>query len=208
MRRLGATLAVVACVMAALSMPLAQAAPPRPVTTVTLTGTTTLSFDDSTVARWDELGVRLAARLPATMRKHTIVLPVGQVTKGAVRHRGGWVLVGPTSGKLIADDLVLREATGDVTATFSFLTLGQQSTLMRSSDVQTKTTPPKVKSKGRVKTTVRTTTMSGPIRLVDDPAFVLMMNGAIGAYALTPGQTLGTFTTTLVETTTEVTPKP
>ena len=208
MKRLAAAIGVMACAAAALAMPAAQASPPRPATKVTLTGTTTLSFDDSTVARWDDLGVRLAARLPATMRKHTIVLPVGQVTKGAVRHRGGWVLVGPTSGKLIADDLVLREATGDVTATFSFLTLGQQSTLMRSSDVQTKTTPPKVKSKGRVKTTVRTTTMTGPIRLVDDSAFVLMMNGAIGAYALSPGQTLGTFTTTLVETTTEVTPKP
>lgn len=208
MKRLAAAIGVMACAAATLAMPAAQASPPRPVTTVTLVGSTTLSFDDSTVARWDDLGVRLAARSPATVRRNTIVLPVAQVTKGAIRHRGGWVLVGPTSGKLTADDLVLREANGDVTATLSFLTIGQQTAIMRSSGVESKTTPPRVKSKGRVKTTVRTTTMTGPIRLVDDAAFVLMMNGAIGAYALSPGQSLGTFTTTLVETTTEVKPKP
>ncbi|MGI9196723.1 MAG: hypothetical protein ACR2KE_04600 [Candidatus Nanopelagicales bacterium] len=208
-----AVLALAVSVSAVLALPAAQAAParpdkPRPVTTTTQSGTTVLTLDDSTAAEWARVGVRLAPRAPATMKGDAVSLPVRDAFADRVTHAGGFVLVGPRGGKVAVQDLVLRAGPGEQSATLTFTLLGQRTELLRSGPVTTSTAPPRVSTRGRTTTTVRTTTVNGTVRLVDDPALILMLNGAIGAYALQPGQSIGTFTTTIIDTTTVVKPKP
>ena len=193
---------------AALAIPSGPAAmaQPKPVTTVTTTGSTTLTVAASVAARWKSLDVRLAPRPPAKQKRRSVVLPVSQVGADAIRHSGGWLLIGPHGGKLTADALLIRLGEGKQTATLTFDALDQELRLLSSVGVRTRTSPPRVKRKDRVTTTVRTMTITGPVDLVDDPGLVLMLNGAIGAYALMPGERIGTFTTTVVETTTVTRP--
>lgn len=208
MRRISTTIAAL-CAVAIVSAPVAQAAPPRPepVTTVTLVGATAISIDPAIVARWKDLDVRLAPRSPATQERMELLLPASQITNSAIRHHGGWVLVGPTGAKLTADDVVLRLADGHATAAITVRSLRQDVDLLTSDAVRTSVSPQRVKRKGPITTKTTTTTITGPVRLIDDPGLILMMNGAIGAYALKPGETIGTFTTTLIETTTITRPK-
>ena len=201
---MGAALGAVAA-LALPSTPAAMAGP-KPVTTVTTTGSTTLTISAAVAARWKGLDVRLAPRPPAKQKRRSVILPVSQAGAESVRNSGGWLLVGPHGGKLAADGLLIRLGEGKETAALSFTALDQELRLMTSSDVRTRISPPKVKRKDRVTTTVRTTTITGPVQLVDDPGLVLMLNGAIGAYALMPGERIGTFTTTVVETTTVTRP--
>ena len=207
MKRLAAMVAVLGATVA-LAVPSAPPAlaGPKPVTTVTVTGSTTLTITAAVAARWKSLDVRLAPRPPAKQKRRSVILPVRQVGADSIRNSGGWLLVGPRGGKLTADDLLVRLGAGNKTATLSFNALDQELRLLNSNEVRTRTSPPKVKRKDRITTTVRTTTITGPVQLIDDPGLVLMLNGAIGAYALTPGERIGTFTTTVVETTTVTRP--
>lgn len=208
-----AVLALAVSASAVLAVPLAQAAParpdkPQPITTTTQSGATVLTLDDSTAAEWARVGVRLAPRAPATMKGDAVSLPIRDASADRVLHAGGLVVVGPRGGKVPADGLVLKVGPGEQSATLTFTLLGQRTDLLRSGPVTTTATPPRVSTRGRTTTTVRTTTLKGTVRLVDDPALILTLNGAIGAYALQPGQSIGTFTTTIIDTTTVVKPKP
>lgn len=184
----------------------AQSAPvrPEPGATVTVKGTTVITLDDSVVARWDALGVSLVVRPPADTVSGDLVWPAAKVTGSAIHHRGGIVLVGPTGAKVPITDLIIRRGeSADVDATTP---LGKVD-LLRTESVTSQDRPVRKVVKGRVTTTTRSTVLSGNLLLTRDSPTVLTLNGALGAYALVPGEVIGTITTTISEITTVIKPR-
>ena len=177
-------------------------AAPKPTVVVTTSGAGTLAFDDTTLARLANAGVRISAKRPATQTNGSIVFRLAAANLGATRLQGGLAFKGPTDSAFVITNPILRldpsGASGDVTAE---TTLGRLR-LIAVNGVTTRALDPVRTVKGRITTIVRTTVLTGAARFIDDPAVVLMVNGAIGAYAFTPSQSLGSFTTRLIETTT------
>ncbi|MBM3688216.1 MAG: hypothetical protein FJW80_00930 [Actinobacteria bacterium] len=198
-------MAVATGVFIGLPVGTAQSTPPGLTTTVTVSGTTVLALDDTFIDTLNERGVRFSAKAPATRAGRDIGLRLAKATDSAFHLDGALVLVGPTGSKLQVKDVVVRRGeAGDIDVT----TLVGKLDLMRTESVVTKALPTRKTVKGRVTTVIRTTTYTGVLRLTRDTATVLTLKGALGAYAFSPGQTLGTITTRLVETTTTTRPKP
>lgn len=202
---LAATLIVLG--LTSLPSPPAQSAParPEPTKTVQLTATTVITLDDSVAARWQALGLRLAPRPPADTDGTDLAWPATKVTESAIHHRGAIVLVGPTGAKVQLTDPIVRRgesASIDVTTPVGKLDL------LRTESVLTQDQPVRKTVKGNVTTTIRSTTLSGAVRLTRDAPTILTLNGALGAYAFVAGEVLGSIETTITETTTVTKPRP
>lgn len=180
-------------------------APPPAVTTVTTTGSTVITLDDSVAARWRSLGIRLAPRKPARTNGTEISWPARTVTQSAIHHRGGIVLVGPSDSKVGLIDPIVRRGEA---ASIDVLTPLGKLDLLRTAAVTTQQRPVRKVVKGGVTTTIRTTILTGGVRLTPDEPTILTLNGALGAYALVAGEVIGTIRTTITETTVVGKPKP
>jgi len=200
------TAAVVAITSISLATIPAQSAPSRPEqpATVTVKATTVITLDDSVSTRWESLGVELVGRNPVATDGGDIVWPATKVTESAIHHRGSIVLVGPIRTKVPITDLIVRRGpSADVDATTP---LGKTD-LLRTESVAARDLPVRKVTKGRVTTTTRSTVLSGDLLLTRDAPTILALNGALGAYALVPGEDIGSIETTITEITTVIKPR-